>query len=193
MEYYHVDVRISGSNDHIVCKQNVSVAEMEIYRLIHGSDACTNIQYAGSKQGTNLAVLRQSLEKKFPRYAEKIKKELFPGAHPRMPLKIQDIGFVKEGDKFRVFEPERDGAKGVKDTGGFDEPSTGATAVKLNEVLAPAVKKDPKASQFKPAAASGVFPPVMLPPVLAGAAEEDDGFNVDFEGAEKPQPAAAKG
>lgn len=199
MEYYNIDVRLYGSNDHIVCKNSVSVAEMEVYRLIHGADACTNIRFAGTKKDVNLAALRQTLEKKFPRYAEQIRKELFPGAHPRMPLKIQDIGFVKEGEKFRVFEPDRDGLKtGKVESNDFDvvqPPTTGEVAARLNAALTAPAQPAHAASQ-----ALNAFPliqntPAMLPPVLAGADEGDDndGFNVDFEGAEKPQPFAAKG
>ena len=99
MQVVTCDVHIGGDRNHVVVKTGVTVAEIEILRVIHGNDAVLNIQPTKQdtrKHAEELDRLRRIYKRRMPGSDSKGTKNIvdvvYPGPRPNLPATLKDIG-----------------------------------------------------------------------------------------------------
>jgi hypothetical protein len=99
MQHLNCDVALSGDRNHVVRKSDITVAEVEILRALHGQDSVRNIQptrTTTSDGGALLDRLRRKYRRRMPALpGEKsrcIVDTVFPGPRPKLPVSLADIG-----------------------------------------------------------------------------------------------------
>jgi hypothetical protein len=90
---------LAGDRNHVVHKQGVTVAEIEVLRAIHGEDSVSDVQPVkqdSRKHADELARLRRIYRRKLPgpdnSGSKNIVDLIFPGPRPNLPATLKDIG-----------------------------------------------------------------------------------------------------
>lgn len=90
MQHCRCKVFLDGDRNHEVLMADVTVAEIVVLRAVHGGDAVTDIQPTRMTK-TNHAEEFARLQHRYDRKQVKVA-ELFPGANPKLPVNMKDIG-----------------------------------------------------------------------------------------------------
>lgn len=94
MQRVNCTVRLNGDTGNTVLKSEVTVAEVAVLRSIHGNEAVVDIKPVRQCKTPHREERdRLSLIYGAPRVAA-----LFPGMIPRLPVTLDDIALVVEGD-----------------------------------------------------------------------------------------------
>jgi hypothetical protein len=100
MQLATVEVRLSGSRENTVVKDNVTVPEIVLLRAIHGNDSVNNIQPTGMDKRPHAAEYER-LKKIYGTAKDEkenlILDKLFPGHNPVFPVTLADIGLEVSG------------------------------------------------------------------------------------------------
>lgn len=115
MEYANATVRIGGSLLHTVDKVGLTVPEVIVLRMVHGSDAVVNLKYCplkdapyGKKHKDDEEYREYSdideMERLINTYGEEVVVAGFPGHSPNFPKTFKDIGIELEGKPVRKRE-----------------------------------------------------------------------------------------
>lgn len=105
MQLCDVDVCLAGDRNHVVPKRNVSVAELEVLRAIHGEDAIQNIKPRGNQRVSTAEELDRLRRKYRGNVATEaglsrgIVDQIFRGPRPSLPTTLNDIGLDFKGDE----------------------------------------------------------------------------------------------
>jgi len=95
MQVCNCTVRLGGSMLNTVPKKNVTVAEIVVLRAIHGGeDTVVNIQPIKNDKRPHAEELQRLID----RYGAKVVTNMFPGAHPKLPVDLVDIGVNRGGE-----------------------------------------------------------------------------------------------
>jgi hypothetical protein len=99
MQVVTCEIHLAGDRNHVVVKTGVTVAEIEILRVIHGNDAVLNIQPTKQdtrKHAEELDRLRRVYKRRMPGSDSKGTKNIvdvvYPGPRPNLPATLKDIG-----------------------------------------------------------------------------------------------------
>lgn len=99
MQIVTCNVHIGGDRNYVVPKTGVTVAEVEILRVLHGEDAVTDImptKQDSRKHKDELDRLRQRYKRKLPgpdtKGTKNIVDVVYPGPRPNLPATLKDIG-----------------------------------------------------------------------------------------------------
>lgn len=96
MDLFTCEVRLAGSVQNTVYKREVTAAEVDVLRAIHGEDAVVSIELCGTTNAGSATAERERLVSK---YNPQVVFELFPGARPNLPTTAAEIGVVAEDEK----------------------------------------------------------------------------------------------
>lgn len=112
MEYANCTVRLAGQMTFEVQKVGVTPAEIMVLRALHGQDSVINIVSTGIKKGTAPATERARLLGLYTANGAKeeyvkLINDMFPGAYPRIPLRIADV--MTDADLIEPEAPADDG------------------------------------------------------------------------------------
>lgn len=94
MKSYIVDVRINGSMEHVVTNKRVTVPEIALLKVIHGSDAVMGIRNSADVPDYEEEEERERLRATYdarPRDEGPLMERLF-GLTARLPVTLKDIG-----------------------------------------------------------------------------------------------------
>lgn len=107
MQVCKCSVLIGGDRNHVVNKKDVTVAEIEILRVLHGEDAVIDIKPTKQdtrKHADELARLKTIYRKRLPGPDASGQKNIvdivYSGPRPKLPANLKDIGVdypVKKG------------------------------------------------------------------------------------------------
>ena len=124
MQICDCDVLLAGSRNHVVRKNRVSVAEIEVLRAMHGDDAVLNIQPRETKKIAS----RDELERLRRRYRRQLNTAgtegrksvvdaVYPGNNPTLPTTLADIGveYTKGGRTKKAASKEKAEAKAAEE------------------------------------------------------------------------------
>lgn len=104
MQRVNCTVRLSGDTGNTVLKSDVTVAEVAVLRSIHGNESVVDIKPVRQCKTPHREERdRLSLIYGAPRVAA-----LFPGMIPRLPVSLDDIALVIEGDIPESAQPATD-------------------------------------------------------------------------------------
>jgi len=105
MRFCDVDVCLGGDRNHVVRKNGVSVAEIEILRAIHGPDAVQNITPRHQKH-VNTAEELDRLRRMYRRNVatadstyRDVVSAVFSGPRPKLPTTLADVGVDWKGEE----------------------------------------------------------------------------------------------
>jgi hypothetical protein len=107
MQIVNCSVHLSGDLRNTVHKRGVTVAEIVVLRNIHGGDAVTSIQPVKNDRRSHALELDR-LRSIYNR-RDQVVDQLFPGANPKLPTNLKDIGVDHNGAT--VEEPEEEEAQ----------------------------------------------------------------------------------
>lgn len=96
MQLVQCDVFLAGDRNHMVRRTGVTVPELAVLRQIHGGDGVGNIKPTGMDKrahGQELERLKGIYDRR-----EQIVARLFPGASPKLPAKLADLGLDDDGE-----------------------------------------------------------------------------------------------
>lgn len=99
MQVCSIDLRLGGSLNHTISKNNVTPAEIVILKAIHGEDAVVNIRPI-KMDGRRNDVELDRLQRLYGRNPSGLMdagngdliEKLFPGAVKKLPIRLKDIG-----------------------------------------------------------------------------------------------------
>jgi len=106
MQIVNCTVSIGGDRNHTVPRANVTVAEVEVLRALHGSDAASGINPVWKNEGITasgeLDRLRRIYRRNVPGPSDSGSKNIvdvvFPGRKPTLPFTLSDIGVEEPAD-----------------------------------------------------------------------------------------------
>jgi hypothetical protein len=105
MQLCNCKLSLSGDRNHVVFKRDVSVAEIEILRALHGPDSVTDIVPTRMQRGVAGAAVLDELRRKYKGNVATIEGPkrgivdlVFPGPRPALPSSVKDIGLDWKGD-----------------------------------------------------------------------------------------------
>jgi hypothetical protein len=113
MQLCNCEIRLNDSAGHTVPKANVTPAEILVLRAIHGDSAVVNITPTKmDKRGNTEEWDRLQME--YGRSPDGLMDagngalltQLFPGAMPKLPVTLKDIGMAHLMNPLRAPEPE---------------------------------------------------------------------------------------
>ncbi len=123
MQFCDVEVCLAGDRNHVVPRRGVTVAEIEILRVIHGPDAVQNIQPRGNKN-VSVAAELDRLRRKYRNnvateagLSRGVVDQVFRGPRPSLPTSLKDIGLDFKGDE----KPSRSKKKADESAGAEEE------------------------------------------------------------------------
>lgn len=101
MERLDCTVRLGGNIGSTTEKLNITVAEAILLRKIHGQDALVDIKKVrtGKRDNTPHRAELDRLKAFYPEKFHKAIDQLFPGFNPKLPMTLEEGGFVEEEDR----------------------------------------------------------------------------------------------
>jgi hypothetical protein len=113
MQFCNVTLKLNSDNNFQLAKDGVTVAEIVVLRALHGEEAVVDIQPTRVLKGYSGVSEKQRLLTIYGADKDanaKLVESLFPGAVPRMPTSLQDIGLALDSDYMATARQRQRGA-----------------------------------------------------------------------------------
>lgn len=114
MQVVNCSVRLGSNLNSVVRKYNVTVAEIVVLRTIHGADSVVSIQRVLQDKRAKL----EEVERLSAIYGPVVRKAVFPGANPTLPVTLEDIGIDPADCAAPPAEPKRTAPQKANAAGG---------------------------------------------------------------------------
>jgi hypothetical protein len=150
MQIVNCDVHLGGDRNHVVPKTGVTVAEIEILRVLHGEDSVVNINPTKQdtrKHAEELDRLRKTYKRKLPgpdsKGSKNIVDTVYPGPRPNLPATLKDIGVdYPTASKAKKKSPAKDAADAEAKAQAEAEAAEQAQAEEEAQAAAEAAKQE---------------------------------------------------